>query len=276
MAVSFSKEIPNANLRVISLGAGVQSSVMAIMAGMGKITPMPDCAIFADTMDEPEEVYTHLDWLKKVLPFKIFIVSKNEKPLSDALVALSNKDTKNGVLAPLHTKDNKMSLRHCTRAYKIEPIRNKIRDLLNVKKGQKVSKGIMVEQWIGISTDELQRVKFSNIKYIENRFPLIEQGMNRNDCKKFFNNYFKNRSLPRSACVYCPFKRNDEWRYLKHNDKKGWEKAIEIDEKLRIDFHGKEQFVHQSRVPLKDADLSTAEDKGQLNFLDECEGMCGV
>tara|TARA_Y100000114_G_C11706720_1_gene301350 strand:+ start:235 stop:1062 length:828 start_codon:yes stop_codon:yes gene_type:complete len=275
MNISFSKENKNANLRVISLGAGVQSSVMALMAKMGEIKPMPDCAIFADTMDEPEEVYEHLYWLKKILPFEVYIVSKNNMPLSDALISLSNKDTKNGVLAPLHSIDKRMSLRHCTRAYKIEPIRNKIRQLLNVKKGEKVSKDIIVEQWIGISTDELQRVKFSNVKYIENRFPLIEIGMNRNDCINFFNKNFK-RKLPRSACVYCPFKRNDEWRYLRDNDVKGWKKAIKIDEKLRLDFHGKEQFVHQSRVPLKDADLSTAEDRGQLNFLDECEGMCGV
>jgi len=32
---------------VISLGAGVQSSTMALMAAAGEITPMPDCAIFA-------------------------------------------------------------------------------------------------------------------------------------------------------------------------------------------------------------------------------------
>jgi hypothetical protein len=36
-------------LRVISLGAGVQSTTMALMAARGEIAPMPDCAIFADT-----------------------------------------------------------------------------------------------------------------------------------------------------------------------------------------------------------------------------------
>ena len=36
-------------LRVISLGAGVQSTTMALMAAHGEIGPMPDCAIFADT-----------------------------------------------------------------------------------------------------------------------------------------------------------------------------------------------------------------------------------
>jgi hypothetical protein len=41
-------------LRVISLGAGVQSTTMALMATHGEITLMPDCAIFADTHAEPK------------------------------------------------------------------------------------------------------------------------------------------------------------------------------------------------------------------------------
>jgi hypothetical protein len=36
-------------LRVLSLGAGVQSTTLALMAAHGEIGPMPDCAIFADT-----------------------------------------------------------------------------------------------------------------------------------------------------------------------------------------------------------------------------------
>lgn len=36
-------------LRALSLGAGVQSTTMALMAAHGEIGPMPDCAIFADT-----------------------------------------------------------------------------------------------------------------------------------------------------------------------------------------------------------------------------------
>jgi len=49
-------------LNIISLGAGVQSSTMALMAAHGEITPMPDCAIFADTQAEPKVVYTWLSW----------------------------------------------------------------------------------------------------------------------------------------------------------------------------------------------------------------------
>lgn len=34
-------------LRALSLGAGVQSSTMALLAAHGEIGPMPDCAILA-------------------------------------------------------------------------------------------------------------------------------------------------------------------------------------------------------------------------------------
>ena len=47
-----SDELPN----IISLGAGVQSWCMALMAVCGEIGPMPIAAIFADTQDEPKGV----------------------------------------------------------------------------------------------------------------------------------------------------------------------------------------------------------------------------
>ena len=50
---------------VLSLGAGVQSSTLALMAAAGEVTPMPDAAIFADTQAEPAGVYRWLDWLEK-------------------------------------------------------------------------------------------------------------------------------------------------------------------------------------------------------------------
>ena len=47
-------------LCVLSLGAGVQSTTLALMAAHGEVGPMPDCAIFADTGWEPRAVREHL------------------------------------------------------------------------------------------------------------------------------------------------------------------------------------------------------------------------
>ena len=57
------------SLTVISLGGGVQSSVMALMANAGAFDRVPDCAIFADTRWEPPSVYEHIEWLSKQLSF---------------------------------------------------------------------------------------------------------------------------------------------------------------------------------------------------------------
>ncbi|MGB5093359.1 MAG: hypothetical protein WBN97_08640, partial [Parvibaculum sp.] len=47
-------------LRGQALGAGVQSTTLALMAAHGEIGPMPDCTIFADTGWVPQAVYEHL------------------------------------------------------------------------------------------------------------------------------------------------------------------------------------------------------------------------
>ena len=51
-------------IRILSLGAGVQSSTMALMAEEGEFGVKPDAAIFADTGWEPSPVIEHLEWLK--------------------------------------------------------------------------------------------------------------------------------------------------------------------------------------------------------------------
>ena len=61
---------------VLSLGAGVQSSTLALMAAKGEVTPMPDVAVFADTGYEPKAVYAWLDWLEKQLPFPVAKVTR--------------------------------------------------------------------------------------------------------------------------------------------------------------------------------------------------------
>ena len=54
--------------------------------------------------------------------------------------------------------------------------------------------------------------------------------------------------------------------------------AVAVDAAIRsIPAQKEPWFIHRDRVPLDQVDLSTAEDRGQLNmFNNECEGMCGV
>ena len=66
---------PTDPMHILSLGAGVQSSTLALMAAKGEVGPMPMAAIFSDTQAEPKEVYDWLDWLEKQLPYPVYRVT---------------------------------------------------------------------------------------------------------------------------------------------------------------------------------------------------------
>lgn len=68
-------------LRVISLGAGVQSSTLLLMALRGEFDDAPDCAIFADTQWESKATYRHLEFLEREaarFDFPIFRVTAGD------------------------------------------------------------------------------------------------------------------------------------------------------------------------------------------------------
>lgn len=83
-------------LKVLSLGAGVQSSTIALMMAHGEID-MSDCAIFSDTQSEPKEVYKWLDWLENKLPFPVYRVSKGSLRADSLIMRVSNKTGMNCV-----------------------------------------------------------------------------------------------------------------------------------------------------------------------------------
>ena len=80
---------PPRSLTVISLGGGVQSSVMALMAGEEAFGPIPDCVISADTRWESPSIYTHLEWLGSRLRLPLHVVD-SERSLREGVKALTN------------------------------------------------------------------------------------------------------------------------------------------------------------------------------------------
>lgn len=273
--MSFFRPLENPEVRVISLGAGVQSSVLALMGDQGLLGEKPDCAIFADTGWEPDGVYEHLEWLKTQLSYPVYTVQHGN--IRDDML---NEDgsRKRVAGAPFFTANGGMGRRQCTREYKIDPIRKKERELIGLKPRQRAPSEPVVEVWIGISCDEIQRIKESRDKWAHNRWPLIEKRMNREDCKRWFSENYPGRYLPRSACIACPYKSDHEWRLMRDTDPKSWADAVAFDAALRVTDRKMEndEYVHRSLKPLSEVDLSTPEDHGQISFLDECDGMCGL
>jgi hypothetical protein len=266
-------------LRVLSLGAGVQSTTVLLMSAAGEL-PRLDGAIFADTGWEPRAVYRHLDRVEaaaEAAGIAVYRVSKGHLR-RDALDPAHRFAS-----MPLHVRNQDggkgMIRRQCTREYKLDPIRAAVRHLWQ-QAGRPP-----VEQWIGISLDEAQRMRTSDVRYITNVYPLVDQRLTRWDCQRWLDRHGWHQ-VPKSACVGCPFRSNHEWRWLRDQEPDAWADAVAFDHAIRRGHQGGSAdllgtaYLHASLVPLDQADLSTPEDHGQLSLLDgfrmECEGVCGV
>lgn len=291
------KKPEDTEYNVLSLGAGVQSSALALMAAHGEITPTPDFAVFADVGAEPTEVYKWLETLTELIqqapyPFPVHIVSHGDLEADTTKVRISHGtgrkpkgDTYLKRIIPMFgiTREGKKTAaigRACTADYKIKPIHKFIRQHCNIKRGQKK---VTVTEWIGISWDEIQRAKDSRLKFMQKRYPLLEKRVNRIGCIKWMtdNGY---PIPPRSACYFCPFHSNSEWRRMRDHDPEHFQRAISYDRRLRQAFIDNdkhtdmEMYLHNSCKPLGEIDFDNDEDRGQQvwDFQAECEGMCGV
>lgn len=139
-----------------------------------------------------------------------------------------------------------------------------------------------IEQWIGISLDETERMRDSNVRYIKNTYPLVDARMRRSDCERWLTDHGY-RIPPKSSCIGCPFHDDQHWRAMKDNQPEGFADAVDYDRRIRAEGSFNRQalrgnvFLHNSLKPLDEVDLSTREDHGQQNlFINECSGHCGV
>ena len=282
-----------ATYRALSLGAGVQSSVLALLLSRGDERLIaagyekPNVAIFADTGWEPEYVYKHLNWLETQLDFELIRVSEGSlkenlrraKTVSghdfvDVPMFVTNPDGNKGILR-----------RQCTNHYKIRPIHREIRERAGGKRGRPFPKNTHVEMWLGISTDEITRMKPSREPWTVHQWPLIDIGMSRQDCLDWFGQEFPDRHLPRSACVICPYRSNAHWLEMRELEPASYEEAVGFDRWMRKSKTNPVRqvlsgtpYLHSSRRPLASAiaDIADGNTAGEDLFEEECEGHCGV
>ena len=270
------------HVHVLSFGAGTQSTAMLIKALNGEFDGViPDYIIFSDTGWEPKHVYA---WLEKMQEYakskgKEIIIASGGNIKED--VERSFETGERAASLPLYTKDGKESgiiRRQCTMEYKIDPVNKKIRELLGYTKGQRVKE--IVHMWKGISTDEIQRVKPSQVKWIRFEYPFIfDEPRNRSECIAFVQRSGLG-TPPKSSCIGCPFHNNDIWKDMRDNHPEEWKEAVEFDRKIRKHPNPKfnsELFLHKSRIPLDQVDFND----NQMSMFDddfdnECEGMCGI
>jgi 3'-phosphoadenosine 5'-phosphosulfate sulfotransferase (PAPS reductase)/FAD synthetase len=275
----------NKPLRILSLGAGVQSSTLALMAEHGDIEPI-DCAIFADTQSEPKAVMEWLDWLEKQVRYPIYRVTRGSLK-NEQLSLKTSRKTGLTAVAPkipafVANPDGTQGMfgRKCTADFKIAPIERKIKELIGIKRFSKKNT-LMVEQLIGISVDEAQREKPSRKREIRNIFPLLDLYMTRNDCLNWMQKHGYPEP-PKSACTFCPFHSDAMWEEIKASPE--WESVVHFERELQR--LAKEDtvtrgvpYLHRSCVPIDQVAFKPKTNKKlhQLNlFGNECSGMCGV
>lgn len=249
------------------------------MAAAGEITPMPSCAIFADTQAEPAHVYEWLAWLESQLPFPVHRITKGDIE-ADSLKLRVNETTGAPyykTIVPFFVAGDVgfrgILSRNCTYDYKVLPL------IRRAKQEMKEAGADSCTQWIGISLDEVRRMKPSRDARIINRWPLVEARMSRWDCLR----WMKARNFPeppKSACVFCPFHSDAHWRQMKTEQPADFARAVAFEkaaeEVQKAGGARNKGFLHDSLVPLGEVDFSTDEERGQGSFNLECEGLCGV
>lgn len=245
---------------VFSFGAGTQSTaIMALIKHeperlLNTIGHLPDYALFADTGAESQDSLINFEYWRKNSPIPLYRV-KNWKrnAMHDGFRAL-----------PVYFSGGGSMRRQCTSEWKIQPLNKATSKLFPNKRPNNP-----VSTWLGISTDEIQRMKESWVKSIENVYPLIELGLSRQDCYQILDKY--GYKTVKSSCYMCPYQ------------VKRWHENLELDKAIAYEKNMQENnpyrempYLHPSCEPLE---IAVAKQKAQGNlftFDDECDGICGV
>lgn len=288
----------------LSLGAGVQSSTVALMCSRGELPYRVDFAVFADTQQEPKEVYRWLDWLEKQLTFPVLRVTAGDLGADSLRLRKSKKSGKiylrNLIPMFIQNPDGSKGIigRKCTAEYKVRQIIAAMRGEVTQKAIHRWRKengvvsyaveGSKKRRWevpegteplvtclIGISWDEVERMKVSPEPWIENKWPLVDVKMTREDCLTWMQKNGFPRP-PRSACTFCPYHSDAEWLRMRDTDPESFASAVEWERQMHARSKRDQAmrgvpFLHASLKPLP---LVAFKDAGPA-FGNECEGMCG-
>lgn len=243
---------------VLSWGLGLQSTMLAVMSTLGELPPL-DMIITADLGFEQQATYDvmeyYTDWLRKRGQNVVILDTGN----------IDKQGADEHIHIPFFTETGAPLRRQCTSKFKIRPIRRHIREWLGYPASEPPHPpATSVEQWIGFTIDEYTRMKTSGVKFITNRFPLIEKRIHRADCPA----YFAKHSLPeptKSACICCPYRKASEWQEMKINTPGEFDAACDFDERNRNNPLARRKgstadklYIWKDAIPLRMADLPSA------------------
>jgi hypothetical protein len=275
---------------VISLGLGVQSTVLYYMSSMGEL-PRADVAIFADLGREKMKTIAYLkylqQWQKEFNGIPIIVIQKRN--LYKDLLNSENSTGQKFSSIPAFTKNDDgsrgMLRRQCTNEYKIEQVDKEIRNLLQVKR----LTGKTIYVWKGITLEEIERLSIPDSDWKTHIYPFCGYVVSKSATEKYafgkkmtrndtLNWYTKNNLPipPKSSCVFCPYQSDASWYDMKINEPEDFDAAVKVDHAIRNSTKkGIKQlaYLHNSCMPLDQIEF-----KQGLPDLwhGECSGNCHI
>lgn len=274
------------------LGLGVQSTALYYMSSLGLLS-RADHALFADTGGESSSTYAYLDflldWQQENNGIDISVC--REKNLYTDLLNRDADGRHRFSSIPAFTKNENgstgMLRRQCTWEYKIAVVDNYIRD--NIYKLPKGARRPTTLIWMGITTDEMERMAFPREAWKTHSYPFIgytadrtgvlrqipwAKKMSRTDVEAWYGG--ENLPLPgKSSCVFCPYRSDAAWATMKQKAPHDFSRAVAVDASIRDSTaKGIQQpiFLHKSCKPLSEVRFRSEDEAAGL----ECSGHCHV
>ena len=204
----------SAQVRILSLGGGLQSTVIFLMMLEGRI-PKADWVVFADTGSEQDHTLKTVAWVEKLCESNgiNFMIVKNEK-----LFPIHKHYLNIGRVPMIGTP-------RCTDNFKIQPINKWIRSIIDESKPKPWAQILL-----GITMDESHRMRENPRQYLKNSFPLIELGLTRSQCQGWLNTKYPNNEIKKSGCWHCHYQPGKEWAKLRREFPELFEIAVEMEE----------------------------------------------
>lgn len=266
-------------LNILSHGAGVQTSAMVYMVLEG-IIPRPDLIVFADPQWELKETYTYLEKVIKAVQLSNIPMKVESAGNIYEDTMRSAKTGERVASMPFHTlneKEEGFVNRQCTNDYKIQVVKKTARFFLGLKTGQRLKTELIM--WLGITSDEIERIKISNEKKVKYHYPLFNLGLSRQDCIQFLIQHGYGVP-PKSSCIGCPFHSRQTWVDLYRNYPEEFKEAVTLDKAIRNHKKFKSQvFLHKDRIDLEEAVLRDSMQGDMFDyddFANGCNVHCGV
>lgn len=233
------------DVEVWSCGGGTQSGAIAQLIKEGRL-PKPDIALMVDTGRERSSTWPFLDgFIRPALAcvdLELTVIPKADFATVD-LFSLTGKD----ILLPGFTNKNNTIGKldgYCSGEWKRDVTMRYLRSI-----------GIQsATNWIGISLDEMRRVRTPRRKWLRLRYPLLfDVPMRRHQCIELIKAAGWKGTIPHSACWMCPNLGDAEWIDMKLHWPDDFAAACSLEKELQqSDPHF---FLHGSCQPLGDVDF---------------------